>query len=210
MYQAVKRGLDVFAACLALLILWPLMLLCAAAIKLDDGGPVLFRQRRPGKDEKIFTVMKFRTMRVETEKNGVKLGDMERMTRVGKVLRSLSLDELPQLFNVLRGDMSFVGPRPLLVEYLERYSPEQRRRHQVRPGISGWAQVHGRNAITWEKKFELDCWYVDHISFAVDVQIAVMTVINILRREGINSAADQTMTPFMGSPEQKELSAESA
>ena len=199
MYPKIKRGMDVTAALLGLIVLSPLMMACALAIKCaDPKGPVLFRQYRPGQNEKIFTVYKFRTMRVETEKNGVPLSDMERMTGIGKILRSLSLDELPQLFNVLRGDMSFVGPRPLLVQYLPLYNAEQKRRHLVRPGISGWAQVHGRNAITWEEKFSLDCWYVDHLSFATDMKIFFMTVRNILRREGINSANDMTMEPFRG------------
>ena len=204
MYKSIKRFLDFSAALIALTAVSPLMLICALWVKLDSKGPAIYKQKRPGKDEKIFTVYKFRTMRVETEKNGIPLSDMERVTRSGKILRMLSLDELPQLINVIKGDMSFIGPRPLLVAYLERYNGEQHRRHLVRPGISGWAQVNGRNAITWEEKFELDCWYVDHMSLWLDIKIAFMTVINVIKRDGINNSTDMTMEPFMGNVPQKE------
>ena len=176
------------------------MLLAAIAIKIEDPkGPVLFKQRRPGKDAKIFTVYKFRTMRVETERDGRPLSDMERITKVGAFLRKISIDELPQLFNIIRGEMSFIGPRPLLVEYLDYYTPEQMRRHEVMPGISGWAQVNGRNAISWEEKFKYDVWYVDNMSFLLDLKIVFLTIYNILKREGINNSKWDTMPLFTGS-----------
>ena len=195
----VKRILDFVFAIILLVILSPIMLIAAIAIKIEDSnGPVLFKQKRPGKDAKIFTVYKFRTMKVETEKNGKPLTDMERMTKVGSILRKTSIDELPQLFNIIRGEMSFIGPRPLLVRYLELYTPEEMRRHEVLPGISGWAQVNGRNAISWEEKFKLDVWYVDNQSFLVDLKILFMTIYNILKREGINNSQGDTMPYFTG------------
>ncbi|WP_094549353.1 sugar transferase [Petroclostridium xylanilyticum] len=196
----VKRVLDFVFAVILLIITSPIMLLAAIAIKLEDPkGPVLFKQKRPGKNAKIFTVYKFRTMRVETEKDGKPLTDMERMTKVGSFLRKTSIDELPQLFNIIRGEMSFIGPRPLLVQYLEFYTPEQMRRHEVTPGISGWAQVNGRNAISWEEKFKLDIWYVDNQSFLVDFKILFMTIYNVLSRKGINNSQRDTMPLFVGS-----------
>jgi len=196
----VKRILDFVFAIILLIILWPIMVIAAIAIKIEDSnGPVLFKQKRPGKDAKIFTVYKFRTMKVETEKDGKPLTDMERMTKVGSILRKTSIDELPQLFNIIRGEMSFIGPRPLLVRYLELYTPEQMRRHEVLPGISGWAQVNGRNAINWEEKFKFDVWYVDNQSFLVDLKILFMTIYNILKREGINNSKKDTMPYFRGS-----------
>ncbi len=195
----VKRILDFVFAIILLVILSPIMLIAAIAIKIEDSnGPVLFKQKRPGKDAKIFTVYKFRTMKVETKKDGKPLTDMERMTKVGSILRKTSIDELPQLFNIIRGEMSFIGPRPLLVRYLELYTPEQMRRHEVLPGISGWAQVNGRNAISWEEKFKLDVWYVDNQSFLVDLKILFMTIYNILKREGINNSQGDTMPYFTG------------
>ncbi|WP_003545007.1 sugar transferase [Desulfotomaculum nigrificans] len=194
-YLYIKKILDFIFALILLLLVAPIMLVAAMAIKLDSPGPVLFKQKRPGKNGKIFTVMKFRTMRIETEKDGRPLSDMERMTRVGSFLRKTSIDELPQLFNILRGEMSFIGPRPLLVQYLDYYTPEQMRRHEVTPGISGWAQVNGRNAISWEEKFKLDVWYVDNISFWLDAKIFLLTVWNVLIRKGINSSENDTM-PF--------------
>lgn len=194
-YLYIKKILDFIFALILLLLVAPIMLLAAMAIKLDSPGPVLFKQKRPGKNGKIFTVMKFRTMRIETEKDGRPLSDMERMTRIGSFLRKTSIDELPQLFNILRGEMSFIGPRPLLVQYLDYYTPEQMRRHEVTPGISGWAQVNGRNAISWEEKFKLDVWYVDNISFWLDAKIFLLTVWNVLIRKGINSSENDTM-PF--------------
>lgn len=195
----IKRLLDFIFAIILLIILSPIMLIAAMAIKAEDPkGPVLFRQKRPGKDAKIFEIYKFRTMKVETERDGRKLSDMERMTKVGSVLRKTSIDELPQLFNIIKGEMSFIGPRPLLVEYLKYYSREQMRRHEVIPGISGWAQVNGRNATTWEERFKNDVWYVDNVSFKLDFRIFFMTIYNILSRKGINNSEDDTMPIFDG------------
>lgn len=170
------------------------MIFAAIFIKLDDPkGPILFKQERPGKDEKIFKVYKFRTMKVDTKKD---LSDMDRITRIGKILRKTSIDELPQIFNVIRGEMSFIGPRPLLVEYLAYYNKEQQRRHDVLPGISGWAQVNGRNAITWEEKFKLDIFYVENHSFALDTKIIFQTIGNILDSKNINESEKHTMIKF--------------
>lgn len=181
------------------------MVIAAIAIKIEDPkGPILFKQQRPGKDAKIFTVYKFRTMTVETKRNGKPLSDMERITKVGNILRKTSIDELPQLFNILRGEMSFIGPRPLLVQYLEHYSPEQMRRHEVLPGISGWAQVNGRNAISWEERFKLDVWYVDHISFWLDLRICLMTIRTIFTRKGINNSDTTNMPLFKGTSSDNE------
>jgi len=195
----VKRILDFIFAIFLLVMASPVMLLAAIAIKIEDPkGPILFRQKRPGKNAKIFTVYKFRTMRVETERDGRLLTDMERMTKIGSLLRKTSIDELPQIFNIIRGEMSFIGPRPLLVQYLEFYSLEQMRRHEVTPGISGWAQVNGRNAISWEEKFEYDVWYVDNQSFLLDLKILFMTICNVIKREGINYNQKDTMPYFNG------------
>lgn len=199
MYKFIKRAFDVTASSVILTVSSPVMLVSAAAIKAADGGSVLFRQKRPGKDGEIFTVYKFRTMKEQTEdKNGNPLSDMERMTKIGAFLRKTSLDELPQFVNVLKGEMSFIGPRPLLCEYLELYSPEQMRRHEVRPGITGWAQVNGRNAISWEEKFAYDVYYVDNMSFMLDAKIIVKTIRNVLLRSGINSSEADTMEKFRG------------
>lgn len=199
----IKRMLDFIFALVLLIIASPIMLLAAIAIKLEaPKEPVLFKQKRPGKNAKIFTVYKFRTMRVEIEKDGRTLTDMERMTKVGSFLRKTSIDELPQLFNIICGEMSFIGPRPLLAQYLELYTPEQMRRHEVTPGISGWAQVNGRNAISWEEKFKLDVWYVDNQSFLLDLKILLMTIYNVLKREGINNSQGDTMPYFTGSTNQ--------
>lgn len=199
-----KRVLDLLLA----LLLSPLALLivslCYAGIKLESHGPAFFVQERPGYKGKIFHIYKLRTMSVETERNGVPLSDMERMTRMGRVIRACSFDELPQLYNILRGEMSFIGPRPLLVKYLPLYTKEQMRRHDVLPGISGWAQVNGRNEISWEQKFERDVWYVDHVCFRLDVKIFWMTICNVLRREGINSGSNDTMAAFTGTSAQEE------
>lgn len=197
-YIIVKKILDFFFAAILLLLASPIMVLAAIAIKLESKGPVIFKQQRPGKNCTIFTVYKFRTMRVETEKNGKPLSDMERMTKVGSFLRKTSVDELPQLFNILRGEMSFIGPRPLLVQYLEHYTPEQMRRHEVTPGISGWAQVNGRNAIDWEERFKLDVWYVDHVSFLFDIKILYLTMKNVFSQKGINNSQGDTMPLFTG------------
>ena len=199
----VKRVLDFIFAIILLIILSPIMSIAAIAIKIEDPkGPVLFKQKRPGKNSKIFEVYKFRTMRVETEQNGKPLSDMERMTKVGSLLRKTSIDELPQIFNIIHGGMSFIGPRPLLVQYLQYYSPEQMRRHEVTPGISGWAQVNGRNAISWEEKFEYDVWYVDHISLILDLKIFWLTIYNVINRKDINNSQGDTM-PFFAGVKQK-------
>lgn len=204
MYKYIKRGLDFTAALMLLTVLSPLMLVVAILIKLNRDGPVLFKQERPGLNGKIFTVLKFRTMSVKThDKKGRELTDFERMSKIGNLLRKTSIDELPQFINILKGDMSFIGPRPLLTEYLELYSPEQMRRHEVRPGISGWAQVNGRNSITWEEKFLLDVEYVDNISFAMDVKIFVRTILNVLKQDGINTDASNTMEKFTGTQKEE-------
>ncbi len=199
MYKSVKRVLDFVFSLFALIVFSPLMAVATVMIKLDDGGPALFRQKRPGKNGEIFEVYKFRTMSVRTEdENGRPLSDMERMTKIGRALRKTSIDELPQFINVIKGEMSFIGPRPLLCEYLDLYSPEQARRHEVRPGISGWAQVNGRNAITWEEKFDYDIYYVDNMSFGFDIKILIKTVANVISGAGVNSAEQSTMEKFKG------------
>lgn len=199
MYKYIKRGMDFAVAFIALLILSPLMLIVSILIKLNRDGPVLFKQKRPGINGKIFTVYKFRTMSVKThDENGRELSDFERMSKIGNLLRKTSIDELPQFINILKGDMSFIGPRPLLTEYLELYTPEQMRRHEVRPGISGWAQVNGRNTITWEEKFRYDVEYVDKMSLKTDIYILIKTVLNVLKQDGINSNEANTMEKFRG------------
>lgn len=198
MYPTVKRALDILLALVIGILFLPFGGLIALWIKLDSKGPVLFRQERPGMHCKLFTIYKFRTMRVEIEQDGAPLADMDRMTRAGRILRRLSLDEFPQMINILKGDMSFIGPRPLLVEYLPRYSISQMRRHEVRPGITGWAQVNGRNAISWEEKFELDVWYVEHISFGLDCKILLRTIGAVFSRKGINNSKEVPMPKFMG------------
>ncbi|MGI5916064.1 MAG: sugar transferase [Anaerolineae bacterium] len=193
-----KRLFDLLLTIPALVMFSPLMALMALLVRLKLGSPVLFRQKRPGLHGEPFTLFKFRTMTGERDDAGNLLPDEQRLTRFGSLLRSTSLDELPELWNVLRGEMSLVGPRPLLMQYLPLYTPEQARRHDVRPGITGWAQVNGRNALTWKEKFELDVWYVDHCSFGVDVQILARTVWRVLRRDGISQAGHATMEPFTG------------
>jgi lipopolysaccharide/colanic/teichoic acid biosynthesis glycosyltransferase len=193
----VKRAFDVAFAGSALVLLSPLLLLLATIVWLGLGRPVLFRQQRPGLGGRPFILLKFRTMR-PAPPGGEPPADRARLTRLGAVLRSTSLDELPELWNVLRGEMSLVGPRPLLMEYLPLYSPEQARRHEVLPGITGWAQVHGRNAITWEEKFRLDVWYVDHRSFLLDLKILALTVGRVLTRRGIAEPGQATATSFKG------------
>jgi sugar transferase EpsL len=197
-----KNLIDRSLAGIGLVILSPLMLVFAGLIRVRMGKPVLFRQLRIGHREKVFTFLKFRTMTDVRDQTGQLLADEQRLTALGRFLRSSSLDELPQLWNVLKGDMSLVGPRPLLPEYLPRYTAFQRRRHEVRPGITGWVQVNGRNSLTWEQKFELDVWYVDHRSLWLDARILWMTVLQVLRREGISQAGHATMPEFMGSPTQ--------
>ena len=194
-----KNLIDRSLAGIGLVILSPLMLAFAGLIRVRIGKPVLFRQLRIGHREKVFTFLKFRTMTDVRDQTGKLLADEHRLTALGRFLRSTSLDELPQLWNVLKGDMSLVGPRPLLPEYLPRYTAFQRRRHEVRPGITGWVQVNGRNSLTWEQKFELDVWYVDHRSLWLDARILWMTVLQVLRREGISQAGHATMPEFVGS-----------
>lgn len=198
-YKYIKRILDIISSLLAIIILSPLLAVTAVIVKTKLGSPVLFKQERPGKDEKIFTLMKFRTMTDERDENGELLPDEVRLTKFGKFLRSTSIDELPELFNILKGDMSVIGPRPLLVKYLPRYNEHQHRRHEVRPGLSGWAQVNGRNSISWEEKFDLDVEYVDNYSLSKDINILFMTVMSVIKRDGINSDNDVTMEEFMGS-----------
>ena len=193
-----KRPVDILCALAAIVVFGWLYILVAILVRVKLGSPVLFCQERPGKDEKIFKLYKFRTMTDARDERGELLPDEVRLTKFGKLLRSTSLDELPEAFNILKGDMSVVGPRPLLVKYLPRYDRHQARRHEVRPGLSGYAQVHGRNAITWEEKFELDVFYVDNISFWMDVKIILLTVKKMLCREGISSEASVTMEEFKG------------
>ncbi|HPL96616.1 MAG TPA: sugar transferase [Smithellaceae bacterium] len=193
-----KRFTDILAGGVALVVLSPMMIFLAAAIRWKLGTPVLFRQQRPGLNGRPFWLLKFRTMTDACDAGGKLLPDAARLTAFGRFLRAASLDELPELFNVLKGDMSLVGPRPLLMQYLDRYTPEQARRHEVRPGITGWAQVNGRNAITWEEKFKLDVWYVDNWSLWLDVKIIAMTIWKILKREGISQPGQATMQEFMG------------
>jgi len=194
-----KRILDIILSLIAIIILSPVFLVIAILVKIKLGSPVIFKQERPGLNEKIFTLFKFRTMTNERDENGNLLPDSVRLNNFGRFLRSTSLDELPELFNILKGDMSIVGPRPLLVQYLPLYDVHQRRRHEVKPGLTGWAQVNGRNAISWEKKFELDVEYVDKVSFLFDLKIILHTLKKVIIREGITSANSVTMEPFKGS-----------
>ena len=194
----IKRSLDFCIALFAIIILGLPLLVLSYLVRCKLGSPILFTQERPGKDGKIFRMYKFRSMTDERDENGVLLPDEMRLTEFGKKLRSTSLDELPELFNVLKGDMSFIGPRPLLVRYLPLYNERQKHRHDVRPGITGYAQVNGRNAITWEDKFEKDVWYVEHISFWTDVKILFKTVSVVLGRQGISSETAATMEEFRG------------
>jgi sugar transferase EpsL len=195
-----KRSLDLIIAGSTVIILFPVMSIIAVLILVLMGPPVFFRQKRPGLHGEPFQIIKFRTMTNRLTESGPVYGDeAERLTPMGKILRSTSLDELPELFNVLKGEMSLVGPRPLLMEYLERYSPQQMRRHLVKPGITGWAQVNGRNVLTWEKKFALDLWYVEHQSLWLDLKIILLTVIKVFQREGINKSGFVAgMDEFMG------------
>ena len=196
----VKRTFDLLLTLPALILLAPLMGVIALLVRLKLGKPVLFCQARPGLNGEIFTLYKFRSMRDAVDADGRLLPDAARLTRFGRILRAASLDELPELWNVLRGEMSLVGPRPLLVQYLERYTPEQARRHAVLPGITGWAQINGRNALTWEEKFRLDVWYVDHWTPGLDFKILALTVWKVLRREGISAPGQATASEFMGTP----------
>ena len=194
-----KRLIDLLMAICILLVIWPFLLIVTIFLYVaNKGAGVFFMQERPGKGERIFNVIKFKTMTDERDENGKLLPDGVRLTKVGRVVRSLSIDELPQLINVLRGDMAFVGPRPLLPKYLPLYTDEQKRRHEVRQGITGWAQVNGRNSISWSKKFEYDVWYVNHLSFMLDLKIIFLTVKKIFIREGITSEGMATTIPFDG------------
>jgi len=197
-YRLGKRLLDLAITIPALIILLPVLALMALLVRIKLGSPVLFRQQRPGLYGKPFTIYKFRTMTDTRDAQGNLLPDGQRLTSLGRFLRGTSLDELPELVNVLKGDMSLVGPRPLLMQYLDRYTPQQMRRHEVKPGITGWAQVNGRNAITWEQKFALDVWYVDHCSLWLDLKIIALTVWKVLAREGISQPGQATMEEFMG------------
>ncbi|GAB2318570.1 sugar transferase [Alkalibacterium sp. s-m-22] len=194
-----KRPMDFILSLMAIIVLGPVLIIVGILVRLKLGSPVLFKQKRPGLNEKIFTMYKFRTMTDEKDENGELLPDSVRLTKFGRMLRSTSLDELPELFNILKGDMSIVGPRPLLIQYLELYNEHQKRRHEVRPGLSGYAQVNGRNAISWEDKFNLDVEYVDNVSFIGDWKIIFLTIKKVFVKEGISSDTSVTMEPFRGS-----------
>ena len=198
-----KRLLDIVVSVILLVVLSPLIAVLAILVRLKLGKPVLFKQERPGLHGRLFNLYKFRTMRDLVDRDGRSLPDEDRLTPFGRFLRSSSLDELPEFFNVLKGEMSLVGPRPLLVAYLERYTPEQARRHAALPGITGWAQVNGRNALSWEDKFRLDVWYVDHQSFWLDIKILLMTLWKAIKREGISAPGSATAPEFMGSPDKE-------
>ncbi|MGF1449637.1 MAG: sugar transferase [Opitutales bacterium] len=194
-----KRCFDCVMAAGALLVLWPVLLIVALLVWAKLGRPIFFRQVRPGLGGQPFHLVKFRTMRDAVDAQGKPLPDHERLPPFGRFLRGTSLDELPELWNILKGEMSLVGPRPLLMAYLQRYDAEQARRHEVRPGLTGWAQINGRNAVSWEERFRLDVWYVDHRTFALDLKIIALTLLKVLRRESINAVGEATMTEFMGS-----------
>ncbi|MCP1997433.1 sugar transferase [Flavobacterium sp. HSC-61S13] len=194
-----KRILDFFAALIGLLLLSPIFIIVTIGLFFANSGKPFFFQRRPGKDERIFSIVKFKTMNDKKGADGQLLSDAERLTPIGAFVRKTSLDEIPQLINVLNGDMSLIGPRPLLVQYLPLYNDKQKKRHQVRPGITGWAQVNGRNAISWEQKFELDVWYVDHLSLLLDIKIFILTLKKVFIREGISADGQATMEAFKGS-----------
>ncbi|MEZ5163825.1 MAG: sugar transferase [Fimbriimonadaceae bacterium] len=194
----IKRLADIVVALLVLILFSPIILVVAILIRFNLGSPIFFRQQRPGLHGKPFQMIKFRTMRDAVGKDGQPLPDEERMTRFGNLLRKISLDELPELWNVVRGEMSLVGPRPLLMQYLERYSERQKKRHDVRPGVTGWAQVNGRNAVDWDTRFEMDVWYVENWSLMLDLKILVLTVKTVLKRDGVSAEGHVTMPEFMG------------
>ncbi len=199
MYKLVyKRIFDLSIAIIGSFVALPFLVILTIILSISNKGNAFFTQARPGKHGKIFRILKFRTMNDNKDQNGKLLSDNERLTSVGRLVRSTSLDEIPQIINILKGDMSLVGPRPLLIPYLKLYSAEQARRHDVRPGITGWTQVNGRNSLSWEKKFELDVWYIDNLSFKLDIKILWMTIIKVFKREGINAADAATMKPFTG------------
>lgn len=197
----IKRPQDFLCSLLAIIVLSPVMLITTVLVRVKLGSPVIFKQDRPGLNGKVFKLYKFRSMTDKRDEKGNLLPDEERLTHFGKILRSTSLDELPELFNIFKGDMAVVGPRPLLVKYLPRYNEHQARRHEVRPGFTGYAQVHGRNSITWEDKFDEDVYYVDHVSFLMDWKIIFKTVVTVLKREGISSQTSSTMEEFFGTPD---------
>ena len=201
MSDLLKRAFDIIASLIGLIVLSPVLLIVAILVRKNLGSPILFRQVRPGIDGKPFEMVKFRSMRDAIAKDGTPLPDNERLTPFGKALRSTSLDELPELWNVLKGDMSLVGPRPLLMDYLPLYNKEQYRRHEVRPGVTGWAQVNGRNAISWEEKFKLDVWYVDNRSFWLDLKILFLTIKKVFIREGTTAQGEPTLNAFKGTKE---------
>ena len=198
MYKFFKRLIDIICSLIGLILFSPILLVVALLIRINLGSPVFFTQTRLGKDGKEFKMIKFRTMKDSLDKFGQLLPDEQRLTKFGKILRSTSLDELPELINVLKGDMTLVGPRPLLVEYKELYSERQFRRHEVSPGITGCAKINGRNAISWNERFELDVWYVDNISFLLDMKILVMTILKVIKRDGINEQGQASMSKFTG------------
>lgn len=204
MYKYIKRFFDFVSALLALIVFSILLAVVAVLVKVKLGSPVIFKQERPGLNNKVFTLYKFRTMTDERDENGELLPDEVRLTKFGQFLRNTSIDELPELINILKGDMSVIGPRPLLVQYIPLYNKHQARRAEVKPGLSGWAQVNGRNSVTWEDKFDMDVYYVDNCSLALDLKILFMTVKNVIKREGISSDTSATMEPFTGTPEKKE------
>ena len=193
-----KRLIDIFISFMLLLLLGPLFIIVTFVLTITMGGHAFFIQTRPGRNEKLFKIFKFRTMKIQNHHDGSLQKDIVRITRFGSFIRKTSIDEIPQLINVLRGEMSLIGPRPLLVEYLSLYNEFQKKRHLVRPGITGWAQVNGRNAISWENKFSLDVWYVDHISFSLDVKIFIRTIKKVFKKDGINKNEDVTMEKFIG------------
>ena len=194
-----KRPMDFILSLMAIIVLSPVLIIVAVLVRIKLGSPVLFKQKRPGLNEKIFTMYKFRTMTDEKDENGELLPNNIRLTKFGRVLRATSLDELPELFNIFKGDMSIIGPRPLLIEYLPLYNEKQKHRHDVRPGLSGLAQVNGRNAISWEEKFDYDVEYVDNISFSLDLKLIVQTFLKVFKREGVNKSENVTMEKFKGS-----------
>ena len=199
LFRFIKRTFDLISSILGLIILSPIFLIVYLIVRFNLGSPVFFTQERVGKDNKIFKMIKFRTMLDARDKNGELLSDEQRLTKTGKILRSLSLDELPELINIIKGDMSLVGPRPLLTRYLPLYSEEQLRRHNVMPGLTGWAQINGRNSISWKEKFKLDIWYVDNWSLLLDIKILFLTVYKVVKRDGINQDENVTMEYFNGS-----------
>lgn len=198
-----KRYFDLIAVLMGMIVAWPLFILLACIVRLKMGSPILFKQSRPGLEGKPFIIYKFRTMNNARDKQGNFLPDGKRLTRLGKFLRSTSLDELPEFYNVLKGEMSLVGPRPLLMEYLSRYSKEEARRHEVKPGITGWAQINGRNALSWDEKFKMDVWYVDNQSFWLDVKIIMITLAKVFLREGISQEGHATMPVFTNKKSQE-------